>query len=427
MKLFTQYNRITLSVLVGFFLVCSLIYYFLMRGLLIQESDKSLIKIEKNIRNFVAVHNSLPVVEPLDDLRISCVKIASPTTGAPAEERSFLLIPPTPGKNRDNIRQMTFFLQLDHDWYGVTISRTLEGMKATALMVLKTAVVTLLIIAIAFMIVSQLLFRRLWQPFYDSIGVISRFKLGKNTLEAFPETSIQEFRFMNEQFIRMAAQISKEYGVLKQFTENASHEMQTPLAVIRSKLDLAIQDEALSASQSATLKSAYGSVKKLTSLNRALLLMARISNNQYGGRVVFNIKDKLQDKINQFTALWQDKLSLSRELHDAEIDINPDLADILLNNLFSNACKHNVPDGTVNVCLADSRLQIENTGRPVPLDESRMFQRFYKASKHEESNGLGLAILKEICDQSGITPSYSFRGNIHTFTLEWNRPARNLS
>jgi len=224
----------------------------------------------------------------------------------------------------------------------------------------------------------------------------------------------------------MAAKVNKEYLILKEFTENASHEMQTPLAIIRSKLDLAIQDQHLSEVQSVTLRSAYASVKKLTSLNRSLLLIAKISNNQYSNSTVINIKDKLYDKIIQFQELWKDKLTVTYNLDDAGITANPDLVDILLNNLFSNASKHNIQQGEVMIELTGTMLEIKNTGRPAPLDETRMFQRFYKVSLEDENNGLGLSIVKQICDLSGISSSYSFSGNIHAFTFKWTRPDRQV-
>lgn len=419
MKLFTQYNRITLWVLVVFFLLSSLIYYFLMRGLLFVELDKSLVKIGKRIDDYVHVHQAFPVLESLDDLRVMYTE-----TSQKGGSRSFRLIPPIKGKHSDNIREMTFFIELDHRWYQVTVSRTLEGMKATALMVINTAGITLFVIIIASLFVNRLVFRKLWQPFYRSIAAIGQFQLGNHSQMDLPVTRIEEFNFMNDHFSKMAANVNKEYLVLKEFTENASHEIQTPLAIIRSKLDLAIQDQHLSEEQSVTLKSAYASVKKLTSLNRSLLLIAKISNNQYSDSTVINIKDKLYDKIIQFQELWKDKLNVTYDLIDAEITANPDLVDILLNNLFSNSGKHNIQNGSVMIRLTSTTLEIKNTGRPDPLDQTRMFQRFYKASLADDNNGLGLSIVKQICDLSGISSSYSFNENIHAFTFKWTRPDR---
>ncbi|HEX3934707.1 MAG TPA: hypothetical protein VHW43_08505, partial [Puia sp.] len=140
MKLFTQYNRITLGILVGFFLLSSLIYYFLMRGLLFRELDRSLTKIEKQIVAYVQVHHSFPVEDSLGDLRIAYTMTSQP--GLPG----FRLIPPSRGKNSDHIRELSFFMELDHRWYKVIVSRNLEGIKGTALMVLYTAVITLLVV-----------------------------------------------------------------------------------------------------------------------------------------------------------------------------------------------------------------------------------------------------------------------------------------
>jgi signal transduction histidine kinase len=414
MKLFTQYNRITLGVLVGFFLLSSLVYYFLMRGLLFRELDLSMTKIEKQVVAYVQVHDAFPVEDSLGDLRIAYAAAANPGP------RTFRLIPPAKGRNSDNIRELDFFTQLNSRWYKVTISRNLEGVGGTARMVMNTAAVTLVIIVIASLLVNRLVFRKLWKPFYTSIAAIGEFQLGKQNGMELPDTRIEEFNFMNDQFRRMAAKVNKEYLILKEFTENASHEMQTPLAIIRSKLDLAIQDQQLSEGQSVTLQSAYASVKKLANLNRSLLLIAKISNDQYSNSKMIDIKDKLYDKIVAFQEIWRGQLYVVYDLNDARIRMNADLLDILLNNLFSNASKHNTPNGKVVIRLTENALEIKNTGKPVPLDETRMFQRFYKGSLENESNGLGLSIIKQICDLAGITPIYSFGGNLHGFLLQWD-------
>ncbi|HEV2478970.1 MAG TPA: HAMP domain-containing sensor histidine kinase [Puia sp.] len=418
MKLFTQYNRITLWVLVVFFLLSSLVYYFLMRRLLFRELDLSMTKIEKQIVDYVHTHHAFPVEDSLGDLRITYAATSGPGTA------TFRLIPPTRGKNTDNIRELDFFMPLDGRWYKVTISRNLEGIGGTARMVLNTAGVTLLIIVIASFLVNRLVFRKLWQPFYTSIAAIGAFQLGRQNGMELPDTRVEEFNYMNDQFRRMAAKVNKEYLILKEFTENASHEMQTPLAIIRSKLDLAIQDQHLSEEQSATLQSAYGAVKKLANLNRSLLLIAKISNDQYSNTTMIDLNDRLYDKIIAFQEIWRGQLQVVYDLRHARIRINADLLDILLNNLFSNASKHNVAKGKVVIRLTEDSVEIKNTGRPVPLDETRMFQRFYKASLEDESNGLGLSIIKQICDLAGITVSYSFAGNLHGFLLQWDGPGR---
>jgi signal transduction histidine kinase len=416
MKLFSRYHRVNLLIMVVFFLLSSLAYYFLMNFLILQELDQDLTKIEKHIRAYVEQHKAFPAGPSLDDLRISYVQ-----TDKASQGRNFVLIDPPrqAGKKGHSLRELHFYLQMDQKWYEVIIARNLEGTNSFAKLVIKDTIVTLLVVIIASVLVNRFLFRKLWQPFYASITALHNFRLGKKSRIVLPETNIDEFNFMNASLEKMTARAEKEYIILKEFTENASHEMQTPLAIIRSKLDLAIQEQDLSEKQSATLKSAYTAVKKLTSLNRSLLLIAKIENSQFDEISTIDLKAKLEDKILQFQELWGEKIGITHKLDDAMMSANSDLVDLLLNNLFSNSSKHNIQNGDIFVELNADCLAISNTGKPAPLDPGRLFTRFYKEPGDGENNGLGLSIVKQICDVSGIVPSYSFSGNRHVFVLKW--------
>jgi signal transduction histidine kinase len=418
MKLFSRYHRVNLLIMVVFFLLSSLAYYFLMNFLILQELDLDLTKIEKRIRAYVEEHHAFPAEQSLDDLRISHIQ-----TDQPVKARNFQLIEPPrlPGKKGHSLRELHFFLQQDHRWYEVTVARNLEGTNSFAKLVIKDTIVTLLVVIIASVLVNRFLFRRIWQPFYASITALHNFQLGKKSRIVLPKTNIDEFNFMNASLEKMTARAEKEYIILKEFTENASHEMQTPLAIIRSKLDLAIQEQDLSEKQSATLKSAYSAVKKLTSLNRSLLLIAKIENCQFAETNTIDLKAKLEDKILQFQELWENKINITCQLGEATINANPDLVDLLLNNLFSNSIRHNVKNGNISIELNGNFLSIYNTGKSSPLDPARLFTRFYKEPGDGENNGLGLSIVKQICDVSGIVPSYRFSGNRHIFILRWAR------
>jgi len=416
MKLFSRYHRVNLLIMLVFFLLFSLTYFFLVNFLIRRELDVNLTKIERRIRSYVEQHHAFPTEQSVDDLRIGYVQ-----TGQASGPRYFRLIAPSdqPGKNSHSLRELTFSLQMDHQWYKVTVARNLEGTNSFSRLVIKATVIMLLIVIIVAILVNRFLFRKLWEPFYASITALHHFQLGKKNAIRLPKTNIDEFDFMNTSLERMTEKAEKEYIVLKEFTENASHEMQTPLAIIRSKLDLAIQDQGLSEKQSSTLKSAYSAIKKLSSLNRSLLLIAKIENNQFAEINVINLKVKLEDKILQFQELWEGKICITHRLGDALIEANSDLIDLLLNNLFSNSSKHNTPGGSVFIELNEHSLAISNTGKPSPLDPARLFTRFYKQPGDGDNNGLGLSIVKQICDVSGIVASYAFNNNIHTFTLQW--------
>ena len=191
--------------------------------------------------------------------------------------------------------------------------------------------------------------------------------------------------------------------MLKEFTENASHEMQTPLAIIRSKLDLLIQDENLSEDQSKTMQSAYTAIEKLSRLNQSLLLLAKIENNQFAETTKINLKQKLEEKLDAFHELWQNQnISVSSSLKDASVDLNSELTEILLNNLLSNATRHNFSNGSIRIVLNEKQLEISNSSHEQELNSQQMFSRFFSQDKKNRYNGLGLSIIKQISDVSGF-------------------------
>ncbi len=222
---------------------------------------------------------------------------------------------------------------------------------------------------------------------------------------------------MNESLQLATGKARQDYLLLKEFTENASHEIQTPLSIIRSKLDIMIQDEALSQKQSELAKEAYSSIKKLSRLNQSLLLLAKIDNQQFGDKEEIDLSKKVKEKIDDFRELWcSHNLPCTSEIQESSCSMNPELLDILLNNLFSNAGNHNVPNGFIRITLEKNKLTVCNSGAG-PLDEKKLFTRFYKTSVNSSHNGLGLSIIKQITKISGINIAYCYHDNAHSFIV----------
>ena len=212
----------------------------------------------------------------------------------------------------------------------------------------------------------------------------------------------------------------ENYNTFKEFAENASHEIQTPLAVIRSKLDLLVQHEGLSDEESTSLRSAYGAIKKLSRLSKDLLLLTKIDNKQFENKTNIDLKNKIEEKVNQFQELWKlDHIEIKTSLSESHINASPDLIEILISNMLSNATKHNVPEGYIDVQLSLNKLKITNTGIQRPLDKDRLFKRFYKGANRDGNNGLGLSIVWQICEASGIKANYEYDYNKHAFTFNW--------
>ena len=403
--------------MVGVFLLSGVAFFTLVNYILIREMDADLDGIRDKVRNYVAQYHSFPEGHPLDEEQISYTLI---TTGP--GPTSFQLVPrySPREKKMHNFRELDFSLPLGDKWYRVTIAKPLEGLHHLSRIIVIVSLSTILLTIIASLLINRVVLRRLWQPFYDAINTMRHFKLGTNQRLDFPRTTIEEFAFMNESLGLAAEKAEQDYLLLKEFTENASHEIQTPLSIIRSKLDLLIQQEDLSREQSEIARSAYAAIKKISRLNQSLLLLTKIGNHQFHHTEPVDLKEKVEDKLQQFHELWQtNEVTASAQLEPAILRASPELIDILLNNLFSNASNHNVPRGRIDIRLQSSRLTVSNTGPSAALDPQRVFRRFYKGEQHTGHNGLGLSIIKQICEVSSITPAYVYEEGSHVFTLSW--------
>jgi len=235
------------------------------------------------------------------------------------------------------------------------------------------------------------------------------------------KSSIREFEDLNSVLQTMSARIQKDYRVQKQFTENASHELQTPLMVIRSKIELLIQRPNLSEDQMRLLQSIDNASQKLSHINKALLLLSRIENNQFSK----NEKILLQPLISKIVENFTDRVHLKKlnlELNvaaDAMLNLDPTLAEILFTNLIQNAVRHNFHGGSIKIVVRQGKAEFSNTGEILDFDQQAVFERFRKSIKSDEGTGLGLAIVKEICNVGGITIDYKYESNQHFFILTW--------
>ena len=260
----------------------------------------------------------------------------------------------------------------------------------------------------------------IWFPFYESLEKIKAFKIQDQKITDFPETPIEEFNQMNTHFKAAAANATRDYKNLREFSENASHEIQTPLAIIRSNIEMMIQQETLTEKDSELLQAIYSSVTKISKLQHSLLLLTKIDNHQFHPENCVPLISEINTKVLQFQEIWQSKrLHYSLAASIATININKELLEILLNNLLTNATYHNIPGGAIMIRCEKGRLEIGNTGINEALDQDRIFRRFYKNAAHSESNGLGLSIVEQICTTSNIRINYRFQEQWHRFILTW--------
>ena len=225
---------------------------------------------------------------------------------------------------------------------------------------------------------------------------------------------------MNKAIEQLADRNYKSYLSQKEFTENAAHEMQTPLAIFQSKLELLMQTKNLSEEQAILMASLSEATSRLSKLNKALLLLSKIENNQFTEDETVDVTaltNKLIDIFNK-QATTDEILFKTTFLNHLSISFNPTLIDILLSNLISNAIKHNPGRGLIEISISGRQWKISNPGSPL-ISPDRIFERFQKGTSSQASTGLGLAIVKKISDTNGIAIQHEYENNWHSFTIRF--------
>ena len=420
MKLFTRYNRINVASTVVIFLLACIAFSFLLRYVIINGVDEDL-RIEKNeVISYISKYNTLPPVVEVHDQYTTYLPVkALPVLN---HRHSIYTRYAHDAEDGDDelVRSIVFGVAANNNNYLVTVSKSLEGTDDLIQSIIAITIATIILILTATYFINRFVLRKLWQPFYQSLDELKNFKLSDADSIVFADTKIDEFNLLNTTLSGVINKAQQDYQVLKEFTENASHEMQTPLAVINSKLDVIIQSETLTEPQSTAAEGAYDAIKKLKRLNQSLLLLAKIENRQFADTADINLAEAIQNKLAQFAEQWHElHLKVHTHLASTIINSNPQLMDVLLNNLLSNAAKHNRNKGFINISLLSNELKISNSGQASALDEPSIFSRFYKSSV-TEGHGLGLPIVKQICEASGYTCRYHFEApDVHSFIIGW--------
>ncbi|WP_426671079.1 sensor histidine kinase [Mucilaginibacter sp. McL0603] len=431
MKLLARYNRVNLLTTIIVMLITGIIYYLAINWILTNKIDKDLAVEENEVFEYVNLNHKLPQVFESKDLQIDFTEA---TPGS--VKRGFINTVYRRVREKDDEQEEKRRHRHGHgeefeSGRGL-ISSVAVGDKFYKILIVESKVETedlikiifgitagvILLLLITLFITNRLLLNRLWQPFYNLLKELRLFNVADSKDIPPVTTSIDEFDELNQAIISMATRVKSDYKDLKTFTENASHELLTPIAVINSKLDSLIQTESFSQQQSKLLNDLYSAVSRLTRLNQSLLLLVKIENHLVGGNESIDLRLSLEELLSQFEEIFQDKeLKVNFELADKELHASPYLIDILLNNLLSNAIRHNYKGGTINIKLTSEQLIIQNTGEDIALEDEHIFTRFHKSS-HSEGSGLGLTISRQICENLTFTLNYSYDNPYHTFIVK---------
>jgi len=275
-----------------------------------------------------------------------------------------------------------------------------------------------LALIIVFLVSGNILSRRLWEPFFKTLRLIGNYQGASGTLLKSSKTGTKEFAQLNDAIEKMSEKIEANFNQLRSFTENASHELQTPLAAIRLETEQLMQNPDFSKTALESLHNVNQSATRLGKILESLLLLAKIGNNQFLVSEV-DISQLLMEKMDAFSDRIQFKrLNIEKNIEQGVIvKSSPELASIALSNLLLNALRHNNQEGIIRIFLTRDFLKIENSGDPLPFASDQLFERFVRNIRKKESTGLGLALVKEIVNKNNWKIRYSFNDGMHIFTI----------
>lgn len=278
-----------------------------------------------------------------------------------------------------------------------------------------------LLLIVGFVLINRRISKRLWQPFYNSLAKIKSFNLDKQQTVVFEETDIDEFSELNQSLNKLIAGNIAVYNQQKEFADNASHELQTPLAIIQSKLDLLLQSKLLTNEQYELIEDANKALSRVARINKNLLLLTKIENSQFMDKEVIDLSGLLESTLVLFSNFSDDKdLVLEIDIPPGiTVEGNKILVEILLNNLITNAIRYTANNDSISIVLSDRKLSVANSGTTA-LQHEQLFKRFgTTTSSITRGTGLGLSLVKQICQRYGWEVDYDFRNMRHTFSVHF--------
>ncbi|WP_144280996.1 sensor histidine kinase [Chryseobacterium echinoideorum] len=318
----------------------------------------------------------------------------------------------------DRFRCLSKIIYLNQKPYRFNIETNIEESQETIFFISVTTVILFILIVGGLLFLNRRLSKSVWKPFRNTLDKLKTFNLNQQTKIEFSKTDVSEFDELNQSLSKLIEQNISVYKTQKEFTENASHELQTPLAILKNKLDILLQNQDLTEKQYQIAEEMNRALSRSSRINKNLLLLAKIENNQFE-----NSEIHLDELLNQSMEILQEhfeqkNISVKTEIStDIKVNGNIGLTEVLINNLILNAIRHTPINGSISIKLNNSVFEVSNSGTE-KLNSDLLFKRFSRFSKDNNGSGLGLAIVKEICKSQNWTVDYRFENNNHIFSVK---------
>jgi signal transduction histidine kinase len=322
-------------------------------------------------------------------------------------------------EENEPFREYISFENVNGDQYKIVSRISLLEKEDLILSIFGVSLLTIFLFVLILYILNKTISQSILKDFYNTLDKLKVFSIKNKNEFKLNNSQIVEFEELNRSIILLTTQAQLDYQNLKEFTEELNHEIQTPIAIIKSKIENILQNNSLSKEVLIGIEAANRNLYKLERINKAILLLNKLENKKLFEISEIFLAKEIRNVVENYSEILESKnISVKLQLNDKfTIKANVSLINILLSNLVSNAIKHNNLNGSITVTLNEGKLAFSNTGNKPEVDTNRYFARFYKESNSAESVGLGLTIVKKICDQNNISIDYYFNNNLHQLTL----------
>ncbi len=377
-------------------IIGSVFIFYMIRYINYEETDEFLTYEMQRLIKYHQEFNDLPdfhnVAAILPDVKYD----------SPVFKDTFLLEP------ADNemipYRELYFTIEHNNTNQTIVLRHLLPGKDDIAEGTLLIILGLMLLISLLVFVILNVVAGKIWKPFYQTLEKLTAFKIS-GPLPQLPSTGIDEFRLLNTTLENLLKKAVTDYRHNKEFGENASHELQTHLAIIRANTEKLINGTGDSEIPG-ELEKIYSTVTALSQIQKSLLLLGKIGNQEFSNRVRTNLKETVEKSLEIFAeAVEIREIKVTPEISDCVVNIDGGLAEILINNLLKNAVKYNVQQGFIQIVLNKRELVISNSGEPSAGSSENMMNRFEKGKNG--NFGIGLAIVKQICELNGFSVFYT--------------------
>ena len=392
-------------------LVSTIVLFFYVRNLLRSEVEEELRSMEARIESSISEHRPLyqlpPVVEIETVSQLGIEKLKDTVIFDPSQNEM------------EEFRELSTYSNINGENYKITVRSLIVESEDILIAIVVSYLVIIVLVFLFLFYFNKARNKKLWYPFFKNLEEMKGFSLAFDRPIQLEESDILEFSELNTEIMTLTDKVRSDYKNLKQYTEDVSHEMQTPLAIIQAKIENIINGDNLSDMQFEHLTGIQKDIQRLTQMNRRLTLLTKIENQQFANPEVIDFTKVVKKRITNFNELFPDKINFER-CNALKVKMDIYLAEILCDNLISNALKYSPKEEPIDILIIDKTVVVSNAGKGKLQHPEKLFARFYRETSNVKSTGLGLAIVRKICDLYGYKASYSFADHRHIFTIDFS-------